>query len=364
MRKLVIAAAVLAATSVSAYAADVTIGAVLPLSGASATQGEDQRRGIELALEKINAEGGVLGGKLNVIIEDSGGRVASALDAAKKLVTVNNVPVVIGEFSSGLTIPMGEYLKQSGRVHINIGSTSDKIRDIGDGSFSLIGLDSVSTKFAAEDVLSNNWKTAAVITPNNAYGQGVAENFKKAFEASGGKVATTILYTEGQTSYRRELDQLSKTNPDVYLYTAYGKEAATINREAMELGLNSTPWYGIYVSMCIADSDPTTVKGQVGLDLNYIGPVGQAYEEAYRKKYNEGFLSTFNGYAYDAVMMSAAAINKAGSADSAAINAELKEIGKAYEGATGEIKLDSDRQREAQPYLKLKVMDAGKVESR
>jgi branched-chain amino acid transport system substrate-binding protein len=359
VRKLIVTAALLAATSIVAQAADVTIGAVLPLSGASATIGDDQRRGIELAVEEVNAAGGVLGGKLNVIVEDSGGRAPSALDAAKKLVTVDNVPAVIGEYSSGITIPVGQYLVQEKRVHLNIGSSSGLVRQLGEGSFSLIGLDNVSSGFAAQDVIDNGWKKAAVIAPNNAFGQGVVTQFEKAFTALGGEITTAILYTEGQTTYRRELQQLERGAPDVYVYSAYGREAATISREAFELGIGagSSPWYAIYLSMCTSDSDPRFIQGQVGMDLNNIGANGQAYADAYQAKYGEGFRSSFNGYGYDAVKMLVAAIEKAGSAEPAAISAALVEVGADYEGATGPIVFDADGQRSKQPSEKLKIDD-------
>ena len=94
----------LGAVASGAAHADVSVGAVLPLTGASASIGEDQRRGIELAVAQINAKGGVLGQKLAVRIEDSGGSANTALDAARKLATVEHVPVVLGEFSSSVTI--------------------------------------------------------------------------------------------------------------------------------------------------------------------------------------------------------------------------------------------------------------------
>lgn len=356
MRKTLLAAtACLMLSGLPALAQDLVIGAVLPLSGASATLGDDQRRGIELAVEQLNEKGGVAGRKVKVIVEDSGGRTPSALDAAKKLVTVDNVPVVIGEYSSGITIPMGQYLVQEGRVHLNIGSSSDAIRKLGDGSFSLIGLDKVSTDFAARDAVEKGWKKVAVIAPNNAYGQGVAEGFQKAFAGKGGEVVQTVLYTEGQTTYRRELQQMEASAPDVYLYTAYGKEAATINREAFELGLNEKPWYAIYLSMCTSDADPQFIQGQLGLDTNTIGPDGGDYQAAYEKKYGEPFKTSFSGFGYDAVMMTVAAVAKAGSDKPEDIKAALKEIGKGYKGVTGDITFDADRQRSDQPFLKLKI---------
>lgn len=342
----------------------ISIGAVVPLSGGGVTQGEDQRRGIELAVEKINADGGVLGKDLRVIIEDSSGRPQGTLDAAKKLVSVDGVPVVIGEYSSGNTIPLGEYLLQAGRVHINVGSSSGRLRTLGDGSFSLIGLDNVSSGFAAEDVIGMGYKRAAFLFPNNAYGQGVNDQLKKAYEALGGEVVGVTLYTEGQTSFRRELQQLSRYQPDIYIYSTYGKDASAINREAFELGLTkAAPWYGIYLLMCVSDSPQEIVEGHIGMDLVAIDESGKSFEEAYRQKHNEGFKSTFAGFAYDAVMMSAQAIEQAGSAEPAAIRDALMQVGQNYIGVTGPITFDEDQMREKQPYLRA-VYKEGELVSR
>lgn len=355
MRKLAIQALVAAGFAAAAFGAaaqEVAIGAVLPLTGASATIGEDQRRGIELAVERVNAAGGVLGRKLRVIIEDSGGRAPTALDGAKKLATVDKVPVVLGEYSSGITIPTAQYLIKEGVSHINIGSSSPKVRAIGDGSFSVIGLDDVSAKFAAQDVSEQKFRKAVFIAPNNAYGQGVAEEFKKNFEAMGGQVVASLLYTGGQSTYRRELQQLERAQPDVYVYSAYGQEASIFNREAFDLGLNKTPWYAIYQTMCTTDTPAQIANGQIGMEVSALGPNGRGYEEAYRKKYGEKFKSAYSGYAYDGVVLAAAAINKAGSTDAAKVRAALRDAGRKFDGVTGEITFDTDRQRAVQPYLR------------
>jgi branched-chain amino acid transport system substrate-binding protein len=341
-----------------AHTADeMTLGAVIPLSGASATTGEDQRRGIELALKDINARGGVLGKPLKVIIEDSGGKPQTAIDAAKKLVSVDKVPLVIGEYSSGITIPLGQYLVQEGMPHINPASTSGLVRKIGKTSHSMVGLDNVSTEFAARDVLSHGWKKVTLLAMNNAFGQGVAEEFKKHFEAKGGKVVTTVMYTLGQPSYRRELQQIETAKPDAYVFTAYGTEGALIMQEAYELGLpQDKPFYSVLITMMNKDTPAQFKKGLVGMDVGYLGAGGENYKKQYEASFKETFLSAYGGYAHDAVQYAAAAISKAGSTDRAAILKAMDELGKAgYQGATGEIKLDEDRQRTSQPYLKFKV---------
>ncbi|WP_042300276.1 ABC transporter substrate-binding protein [Paraburkholderia kururiensis] len=333
--------------------AEVSLGAVLPLTGSSASIGEDQRRGIELAVAKINAQGGVLGQKLQVKIEDSGGTANTALDATRKLATVDHVPVVLGEFSSSVTIPIGQFLVRQGEVHVNIGSSSQQIRKIGAGSFSVIGLDDLSARFAAQDVYARKLRHVAFIAPNNGYGQGLASEFKKRFEALGGTVVSLVLYTEGQSTYRRELEQAARAKPDAYVYSAYGQEAATLNRQAYEMQLNKAPWYGIYLTMCTSDTTPQIAQGQIGLEVAAGGANAKSYADAYQAAYKEAPRSAFGSYAYDATMLAAAAINSAHSADPAKIRAAMDALGKGYDGVTGDIAFDSDGQRAVQPYEKV-----------
>jgi branched-chain amino acid transport system substrate-binding protein len=344
----------------SAVDGAINIGAVLPLTGNSASIGEDQRRGIELAVDKINEDGGVLGKKLNVIVEDSAGTANSAIDAAKKLTTVDKVSAVMGEYSSGVTIPLGQYLQQAGVVHVNVGSSSPEVADIGDKSFSVIGLDTIASKFASDELMKRGYKKAAVLAPNNSYGEGVIKPFTEAFAAAGGTVTETVLYTEGQTSYRAELERIANSKPDVVLYTAYGQDSSVINQQAFEGGMQKTPWFGIYLTMCTSDSAPNTVENQIGMDVNYVGPAGDAYQKAYKSKYSQDFASTFNGYTYDGTMLLAKAIDQAGSTDPAKIAAELKKLGHGYAGVTGDITFDEKNQRSEQPYLVLKFT-GGKV---
>jgi branched-chain amino acid transport system substrate-binding protein len=335
--------------------ADVILGAVLPLSGVNARGGEDQRRGIELAVKQVNDKGGVLGQSLKVIYEDSGNTSQRAIDAARKLVSVDKVPLVIGEYSSGITIPMGQYLVGEGVPHLNPASTSGLVRQIGATSFSMVGLDNVSTEFAAKDVIDHGWKKVAVLAMNNAFGQGVASEFNKHFKELGGEVTTTIMYTSGQTTYRRELQQAESSEPDAYVFTAYGADGGLMMQESFELGLQETPWYSVLVTMHNADTPAEFKQGLIGMDVDYTaGDTG--YRQSYEAAYGQSFASAWSGYAHDAVLFAAAALNKAGSTDRAAVLKAIEQLGaEGVSGVTGEIKLDTDGQRVWQPYQKLKV---------
>ncbi|WJV54394.1 ABC transporter substrate-binding protein [Pectobacteriaceae bacterium CE70] len=337
--------------------ADITVGAILPLTGTSASIGEDQRRGVELAVDQVNAQGGVDGQKLAVIVEDSAGNPVTALDAVRKLTQVDHVPLVVGAFSSSVTIPIGQYLVKNHLVHINISGTSTDIRKIGKFSYSVIGLDDLSARFSAKDVYAMGYRKVAFIAPNGAYGQGMAEQFTKFFQQLGGKVVAKTLYTSGQSSYRRELEQLSRYKPDVYVYTTYGQDAVVLNRESYELGLNKTPWYGMYLTMCTANSPAQYTQGKMGMEVAGLSDKGQRYTEQYRKRYNENPKSAYGSYAYDSIMLAAAAINKAGSADPAALQTAMLAVAPHFVGVTGPLNLDADHMRQTQPYEKVKSVN-------
>jgi branched-chain amino acid transport system substrate-binding protein len=335
----------------SSLKGEIKIGAVLPLTGTNATIGKDQQRGIELAVAKINEGDGVLGKKLVVDIEDSQGTADAAIQAAKKLVSVGKVSAVIGEYSSGNSIPMQQYLQGQGVVGVNPGSSSIDLRSTGELQFSTIGLDDVAGKFTADALTEKGYKSIAILAPNNSYGTGIVDSVSAAFEANGGKVTTSGLYTEGQSDYRQELNRLKDSEPDAYVVTTYGKDGTVINKEIFELGLTDKPVFDIYMSQDVPDADPKSVEGRIGMDVNSTSADGQAYADLYEQTYGEKFISSFNGYAYDAVTLLAEGIESAGSADSAAIAAALPEVSKTYAGVTGPVVLDADGQRSEQPYV-------------
>ncbi|ACS85625.1 MULTISPECIES: ABC transporter substrate-binding protein [Musicola] len=355
----------LSASVHTAYA-DVNLGAILPLTGTSASIGEDQRRGIELAVENINAHGGVNGQKLTVITEDSAGNPVTGLNAVRKLTQVNKVPLVVGDFSSSVTIPVGQYLVKNHLLHINISGTSTDVRKIGKTSWSVIGLDDLSARFSAQDVWKQGWRKVAFVAPDGAYGQGMAEQFTQAFEKAGGKVVANVLYTSGQPSYRRELEQIARAHPDAYVYTSYGQDAIVLNREAWELGLHQTPWYGMYLTMAIAGSPAQYTNGQLGMEVAGIGDRAavdgdKSYAVTYQQRFNEKPRSVYGSYAFDSVMLAAAAIRQAHSAEPAAMISAMQTVAPGFTGLTGKLDLDTDNQRQSQPYLQVKAADGNLI---
>jgi branched-chain amino acid transport system substrate-binding protein len=356
------AAAVLPAPA-SNLSGQIDIGAAIPLTGSSATIGLDQQRGIELAAAQVNHDGGVLGKKLVVDYADTQAQTVQTVQAAQSLVTTHHVPVVIGEFLSNDTIAMGKYLQKQGVVEINPGSSSPDIASIGNYSFSTIGLDSLAGKLAAEHLYSIGDRKLAFLGPNNAYGSAFAKVVATRFQQLGGKVVASILYTEGQSSYSSELQQLESSGADVYVYASYEPDDVTINKEAYQMGMDTKKFYGIYLSICVQGAPGQTVAGQNGQDLAYTGPNGQSYLNAYMAAFHQSPVTPYSGYTYDAVMMAAKAIEKAHSASPSAIRGALISVGQSYQGATGAIAFDSHGQRESAPYAVLTVQPDGSLKA-
>jgi len=340
----------------------VTLGAVLPLTGTSATVGKDQQRGIELAVAKINAGKGVLGKRLAVAVEDSQGQTTATISAARKLVTTAKVPVVIGEYSSGNTIPLQQYLQQNSLVGINVGSSSIELRKTGSLQFSTIGLDDKVGEFSANTLFEKGYRKIAILAPNNAYGTGIARSVTDVFKKRGGGVAATALYTEGQPDYRQELKRLSGAGPDAYVVTTYGKDGATVNAEMFEQGMTKKPVFDIYMTQDVPDSDPKAVEGRTGMDVK-SSVSGSDYESYYRRTYGGAFITSFSGFGYDAVQLAALAIDKAGTTDPKKIAAAIPEVARGYQGVTGPLAVGPDGQRLAQPYS-LGTVRSGRIEFR
>jgi branched-chain amino acid transport system substrate-binding protein len=134
-------------TTPSVAAGPVTIGAISPLTGTNAVQGQDIQRGEQLALEEINAAGGVMGHPLKIIWEDTESTPKGGMDAVHKLVEINKVPLIVGAYSSGVSLPTGQWTNSQKVIQISVASTSPKIRDIGPYFFNVIGLDEQSLRY-------------------------------------------------------------------------------------------------------------------------------------------------------------------------------------------------------------------------
>jgi len=348
----------------------VVLGMIAPLTGTNAVQGQDMERGMRLALERVNAgyevpmEGGdtrklgpgVLGNPVQIVVENTESRPASAMDAVRKLVNVDKVPAVIGEYSSGVSVPTGQFTNENKVVQISVASTSPKLRDIGPYMFNAIGLDNVGGRhLACFAVNDSGAKRFASIVPNNPFGIGIEISTCKTVEEEfGGECVSKVRYELGKPDYRAEVRRLFTAEPEAAFYTAYGTESRLILRQAFEQGLEPPKgWYADYMTMWSNELKeiPEAAEGIKGWVVGVSGDFFQKeYARAYERAYGEAPTTAFGAYAYDATMLLLLAIDEAGTATSDAIREALPKAAQSYLGVTGDKRMDEDGMQVTESY--------------
>jgi len=359
-----LAALLIAGMSFSAEAAEpVVIGSISPLTGTNAVQGLDMKRGEQLALEEINAAGGICGRPLKIIWEDTESSAKGGMDAVHKLVEINKVPLIIGAYSSGISLPTGQWTNSKKVIQIAEASTSPKLREIGPYFFNIIGLDEVMGTLLAEFALESGANTFASITVNNPFGIGIEIWTKKIVDKAGKKWLEAVRYDEKKTDYRAEIERLFAKKPEVVFFTAYGTESKLILKQAYEMGLKpSKGWYADYLTMWSNEVIPETAEGILGLEIGKTGGVRlEEYQAAYQKRYGKDAKQTaFGAYAYDATWVAALALSMAGSTDTDEIAKALHIVSKVYSGVTGDKSFDQDGMQVTDYYQRM-VYKGGKA---
>jgi branched-chain amino acid transport system substrate-binding protein len=349
----------------------LTIGAINPLTGTNAVQGRDMKRGEGLALDEINAAGGINGRLLKIIWEDTASSADKGMQAVRKLVEKDKVPLIIGGYSSGVSLPTGRWTNSKKVIQISVASTAPELRNIGPYFFNVIGLDEAMGIKLAEFALESGAQTYASIVVDNPFGQGIETWTAKTIEKAGGQWIQALRYKENQGDYKPVIKSLYAQNPEVVFFTAYGTDAELILAQAHEMGLKpSKGWYAAYMTMWYHDVIAKTAEGIQGMVVGrHGGPRFKHYQEAYWKKFGAVYQklyqrpvmqTAFGAYAYDATWMAALALKKADGSNPDDVAKALHQVGMAYDGATGDKSFDRDGMQVIEYYQRM-VYQEGKL---
>ena len=239
MKKIVLILMLVCLLASPAWAADtIKIGSLMSLTGALAPFGPPIDYGAKLAAAQINGAGGIFGRMVEIVTRDSGTTPAVGRDAATKLIEIDKVPAIVGALSSGVTVASSSVSIASGVVQISPASTSPQLSDLQDSDyvFRTCPSDALQGIVQGKVAANQGYKTASVLFVNNAYGKGLAETFKAAYEAKGGKVVGMVPYEEGKPSYRGEVEAATKGKPDVLNLIGYPVDGNKMLVEAVEIG--------------------------------------------------------------------------------------------------------------------------------
>jgi len=325
--KLTFAAALAAAGGLAA-AQDVQvvkIGHVAPISGAQAHYGKDNENGVRMALEDINKQNPTIGGKrvrFEIQAEDDAADPKQGTAAAQKLCD-SRVAGVVGHLNSGTTIPASKVYNDCGIAHVTGAATNPTLTKPGyKTTYRIIANDNAlgsALAFYAADKLK--LKKVAVIDDRTAYGQGVAEVFKRTAEKKGMKVVDQQFTTDKATDFMAILTAIKAKNPDAIFYGGMDPQAGPMLRQMEQLGMTNVKYFG-GDGICTAEiaklSGGAKTLGNVicaegGSSIAKM-PGGTEWRKRYDEKYPNQF-QVYSPYTYDATFVLVDAMKRANSVD-------------------------------------------------
>jgi len=309
------------------------IGQLNSFTGDLSDFGSAHRDAAQMAIDHVNQAGGVMGRLVTIVARDDATNPLQGVDAARALVSVDNVVAVVGALASGVTIPVAQSVTvPSGILQISAASTSPAITALADDDFLFRTTvsDQAQGVILARLAKELGYKTASALYINNAYGQGLANAFKKSFEEGGGTVLQLVAHESVQPTYTSELAKATSGNPDVLLALSYPESGETYLREALEGGYIDT------FMLCDGTKSPD-MNAKVGWDklegtygTNAGAPITEIQED-FKEAFENAFAVMpplpYIDTTYDAVVLICLAAAKAGTTtDSAAIRDALRDI--------------------------------------
>jgi branched-chain amino acid transport system substrate-binding protein len=240
----VVLAAVLAISAGAVKAQDIPIAVVGPITGENAALGEQMTRGAKMAVADINAKGGVLGKKLDLILADDACDPKQAVAAANKVVE-QKVVFVAGHYCSSASIPASAVYNEAGVLQMTPASTNPALTDDAAKKgwinvFRSCGRDdeqgAIAGKYLADHYKGKN---VAIVHDKTTYGKGIADETKKAMNAAGLKEVMYEAITQGDKDFSALISKMKQANIDVIYFGGYQTEGGLIVRQARDQGLKA-----------------------------------------------------------------------------------------------------------------------------
>ncbi len=345
----------------------VKIGHVAPMSGAQAHYGKDNANGSAMAVEDLNAQNIVIGGKkikFELQAEDDAADPKQGTAAAQKLCD-SKVAGVVGHLNSGTTIPASKVYNDCGIPHVTGAATNPNLTKPGyKTTYRIIANDNAlgaGLAFYAADTLKV--KKVAIIDDRTAYGQGVAEVFKRTALAKGMTVVDEQFTTDKATDFMAILTAIKAKAPDAIFFGGMDPQAGPMLRQMEQLGMSKVKYFGgdgictseIAKLAAGAKTLENVVCAEGGASLQKM-PGGEAWKKRYDAKF-PGQFQVYSPYTYDATFVLVDAMKRANSTDPKVYTPKLIETN--FKGVTGPIAFEPNGELK-NPAMTLSVYKDGK----
>ncbi len=326
----------------------IKVGEFACLTGKDATFGQSQHKGIQLALEEINAAGGVLGSQIELLTEDNQSKPGDSATVAKKLLSRDKVVAILGEVTSGRSLEVAPLAQLAKVPMVATGATNPKVTQTGSYIFRVCFIDdfqgTVMAKFARNDLKA---KRVAVLTSvSSAYSVGLSKYFKETFLAAGGEIAAEQKFSEGDKDFRAQLTAVKAANVDAVFVPGYYTEAALIARQARALGLD-VPLFGGdgWESEKLLEIGGEALNGcyySTHFTPENKDPATVSFVKKFKARWNNETPDAYAALGYDALYVLADSIKRAGGTEGPKLREALAAT-KDFVGASGTTTIDKDR---------------------
>lgn len=345
----------------------VKIGHVAPMSGGQAHYGKDNENGVRMAIEDLNAQNIVIAGKkikFEIVAEDDAADPKQGTAAAQKLCD-SKVAGVIGHLNSGTTIPAAKIYNDCGIPHITGAATNPSLTKPGyKTTYRIIANDNAlgaGLAFYAADTLK--LKKVAIIDDRTAYGQGVAEVFKRTAQQKGMQIVDEQFTTDKSTDFMAILTAIKSKAPDAIFYGGMDPQGGPMLRQMEQLGMSKVKYFG-------GDGICTSAIANLAAGAKTLGnvvcaeggsslvkmPGGGAWKKRYDTKYPDQF-QIYSPYTYDATFVLVDAMKRAKSTNPKVYTSEL--IKTNFKGVTTTIAFEPNGELK-NPSITLYVYKDGK----
>lgn len=325
----------------------IRVGVFLDMTGQTASFGISTFSGIKMAVDEINAKGGVDGKKIEIFLEDDQGKPDNAKLAVQKLISEKNVHAIIGEVLSTNSLTAAPIAQAAKIPMITPSSTNEKITKVGDYIFRACFIDNFQGEAMARFALETlKIKRVAILTDfNSDYSKGLSDTFGTTFNHLGGKVVSQKTYFQGDEDYSQQLKAIKGANPDAIYISGYYNSVGIIAKQAREMGIKS-----IFLGGDGWDAPDLWDLAGNSLNNAYItnhftitSPDEKAkiFTANYKKLFGLD-ADAFAALAYDSVYLLADALSRAKTTESSKLRDALA-ITKDLHGVTGKITMNNSR---------------------
>jgi branched-chain amino acid transport system substrate-binding protein len=319
------------------------IGAVVPLSGSLEAYGRNMKNGITLALDQVNAAGGIKGKKLDVLFEDDASSEKMAVTRTEELIKTAQVPVIIGGATSNITLAMAQVCENKKVVLLSPAASSPKLSGIGQYIFRNYPSDTKEGKVMAEYVVRRmKVRTIAIVYIENDYGQGLENIFKETFTGLGGAVSIEKPFPPNATNFAAIVKELKSTPTDgIYIIGYYTEIAAFLQEIQKQKVISKIISVEGVAQPMILEIAPEAAEGLIYPQPPYNpdgdDPAIQKFVAAYRAKFpTKPDLDA--AFSYDALKVVAKAIENCANYPQD-LRARIADTN--YRGITGDIGFDA-----------------------